>query len=126
MNARKLISLIVTLVSLGSFGCAGEAVVGTWESDGAGSARNRMDVADDMTGEATIYFYYDDDLYSADFDVDATEHDGGYDFELTCRGDCNELDFTMECDLRGDDDELRCSGNGLWEDYELEWEKMRD
>ena len=47
---------------------------------------------------------------------------------MRCRrtdvGSCgNELDFTMDCDLKGDDDVLECDGDKLWREYEFEWER---
>ena len=43
--------------------------------------------------------------------------------DMECQGNCSEADFTMECDLNSDGDELDCKGDGIWSDYTLEWDK---
>ncbi|MCH9681800.1 MAG: hypothetical protein K0V04_10235 [Deltaproteobacteria bacterium] len=99
-----------------------EPIVGAWEStERIGSDHNEMQIDADLDGEATIYFFFDGEWFFADFDVTAEPEGGGdYALEFDCDGGCSELDFTAECELdRGD---LLCKADGLWEDYEFEWE----
>lgn len=107
-------------------GCNSEAapdpIIGAWEStERIGSELNEMEIEDDLEGEATLFFFIGEGAFVAEFDVVVDpEGDGDYELDYECQGDCRELDFTADCEMRGD--ELECEGDGLWSDYELEWE----
>ncbi len=55
--------------------------------------------------------------------------DNRLELDMTCthstlyEWSCSEDDFTMECRINDDEDELDCEGNGLWDGYEFEWER---
>lgn len=104
--------------------CAGLDLEGDWEStDTVGGERNELAVDDNGRGEAVLFFYFDGDLYKGEFDVKWEEKDNGdIEFELDCDGP-SELDFTMDCEVNDDEDELECTGDGGWRDYEFEWER---
>jgi hypothetical protein len=105
--------------------CSGVDIAGDWESkDTVAGEHNELVVEENGTGEATLYFYIDGEPYKADFDVDWEERDNGdIDFDFACEGGCSNLDFTMECELNEDSDEMECKGDNGWENYEFEWER---
>jgi hypothetical protein len=116
----------VAFVAL-AVGCP-EPVVGDWIAiDDIGGEYNEMELQDDLEGSATIYFYYDYDLYYTDFDVTAEKVENGV-YEIEYDADGSDLDLTVECELNRDKDELECKHNkgDLWESYvdggALDWE----
>ena len=101
-----------------------DPIIGRWEStDPIGNSENTLEIDSDMRGESRIYFYQGDGYYYADFDVDVRVIEKGarYELDLSCEGNCGELDFEMECDLITDD-RLECEGDGTWSTYDFEWE----
>jgi hypothetical protein len=126
---RVLSRLTLLTLGLAAAGCGEDPIIGQWASpEPAGTNRehNTMEVDEDLRGTGRVYFSIDGQPYYADFDLEAEAVDDGYEIEWSCDGDCGDLDFTMECELSGDDDdELDCTGDGLWRDFEFEWEKDR-
>lgn len=100
-----------------------DPLIGDWQStERVGGENNEMEIDSDLEGEATIYFYIGDEAYFADFDVVAFDTGSGrYELEFECEGACSELDFFARCTLDGD--ELECSGDGPWSEYEFVWER---
>ena len=108
-------------------GC-GNPIVGDWRSSepaGRNGEYNRLFVNDDGTGDGTLYFVLvsTGEPFFADFDVDWEENGDRYSFDMRCRG-CNttEIDFLMQCRLRGDDDSMACDGSGFWSSYPFAWQ----
>lgn len=122
---KKKNPLLLIALGLLSSACGPSPAVGDWESaDDIGGNRNEMELEEDGQGAATLYFYIDDSLFEADFDLEWEEEDNGsliIDFE--CDGDCSEIDFEMECDLSSDEEEMDCDGERPFQDYEFEWER---
>lgn len=103
---------------------APDPMIGAWQSrDSVAGQRNALEVRPDLRGEATIWFYYAEELYYADFDVRVSVIEKGarYELEMECDG-CADFDFDMECDMVYDD-RLECDGDGPWESYAFEWER---
>jgi len=124
MKRMQAWQVVASLLVLGAVGCGDEAIVGDWRGDTDGTEENKLDVGDDLSGDGRIYFVLDGQPYYADFDVEVTANDDTYEIDWQCQGDCAALDFTMDCDVRGDDDDqLRCDGDGGWRDYRFEWQK---
>jgi hypothetical protein len=97
-----------------------DALVGLWYSlDSVGSDRNELEIGPDLVGTATIYFYYEDSLYYADFTAIAyaLEPNRRYEIEMLCDGGCGDLDFEMDC-VMVDDRNINCDGDGPFADYE--------
>jgi hypothetical protein len=126
----KTTAAIVTLCATFALtGCpvqsGSDPIVAEWKGETAvGSYYNSLEVDDDMSGEATLY-YYDSEgyLYYADFRVDVEVTGGGeYTLGMECKGDCSWADFDMDCELNSDADGLDCEGDGIWAAYEFEWE----
>ncbi len=122
-----LTRLLACATMVAALGCdseppAPDPIIGAWESaERIGSDLNEMEIEADLDGEATLYFFIGNDSYFADFDVVAEpEGNGDYELDFECQGGCDELDFTAECELDGD--ELECEGDGRWEEYEFVWE----
>lgn len=114
-------------------------VEGKWRSDKElpNQQRNSMTVEGDLTGKATIYATpaYDLNLWSKfKFEFEGEEKDDGYrwDFDMECTSEqCNGDDFEMECKVfSGDDngglDKLNCNGDGRWESYPFDWERVEE
>jgi hypothetical protein len=101
-----------------------DPIVGYWESrETIAGERDELELDDTLRGEARIYFYFAGDPVYADFDVEGQNRGGGrYDLELDCDGDCSELDFEMDCELRAND-RLECSATSWLSGVELEWER---
>jgi len=119
-----------------------EPIIGDWQSTeelecngyGSYSDRNKLEIDDDLEGEATIYAAHwnsdEDDVecsvieYEVEVEVDKKGKE--YTLKLECDEendsmyDCSDLDFELECEL--DDDEMECDGDELFGDYEFEWE----
>jgi hypothetical protein len=99
-------------------------LAGSWESDErVGGYRNTLDIDENLTGSATLYFYYDDDpdLYYADYIAVASELEasGSYLVSMICDGSsCSDLDFTMTCGVIGAM-YLDCAGSGLFATYDV-------
>ena len=104
--------------------CASPAQ-GDWVSvDRVASERNELSLDDDDKGDARIYYYYDDQAYYADFDVEWEDQGDSIVIDLECDGDCGSLDFELECELSGDDDdEMDCDGDGVFAEYRFEWKR---
>src|SRR5690606_25034689 len=101
-KSRQL-GLAAALVSTACFrGGEDVPLVGAWESDDrVGGYRNLLDIDEDLTGSATLYFYFNDDpaLYYADYIAVATELDASnsYLISMICEDSCSDFDFTMTC-----------------------------
>lgn len=126
--------LLLGCMLLGALGCdaAYKPAVGDWISQQSiDGGYNEMDVHRDYTGDAKIFFYVagDETFYFADFEIELTEaeivrNDHKMRFDMECDGSCGDFDFTMNCELSIDEEELECEGDGLWETYELfDWER---
>ncbi len=128
MSTQKVVQgalVIGTLAVLVTASGCTDAIIGDWEAKDSfsSSERNDMTIDDDDTGKATIFFSYGGDNYKADFDIEwESLGDDEYDLEMECDGNCSELDFTMECDLK--DEDMDCKGEDMWENYDFEWEKV--
>lgn len=143
MNAWTTIKKIVTvgIAAVALAGCAGEPVLGEWEStERVGEKRHTLDLSEEGEGTAAIRFYIDVEGYSvltiAEMDLRWEDRDDGrYRIDLECdevrfpefgesTSDCSEVDFEMECELFGDDeDSLECDGDGLFESFDFEWRR---
>ena len=114
-------TLIITAIATSA--CTDD-VVGSWEAkERIGTDRSEMTVTDDGTGEATIYFYYGEQRYFADFDIEWEADSDDYRLDMECDGDCSALDFEMRCELTDDATTLDCNGSDAFDDYEFEWDK---
>ena len=88
---------------------------------------NEMEVEDDLEGTAVLFAYFGDDLFELDFDITAEPkssspgQDREYEFDMESEDD-SSLDFTMDCEMNSDKDELDCEGDDLWGGYVLEWD----
>ena len=123
MTKSLLSVLAIALSSLALNGCADDSLVGDWESaDKLAGERNEMTIDEDGRGDARIYFFYDADVYYADFDIEWEVDGDDYEIELDCDGS-SELDFTMECEISEDETELECEGSDAFDDWEFEWER---
>jgi hypothetical protein len=103
-----------------------DPIVSSWESaEPVGGFYNSLEIEDDLSGDATIYFYASDGyLYYLEFDVEAEIDEAGrYTLELECNGDCGDYDFEMECDMSSLGDEMDCDGDGIWSQYAFEWKQ---
>lgn len=104
-------------------GCASPAIIGDWEGqDDVAGRKNELELEEDGKGEATVYFFFGDDLFEADYDVEwADEGDGEFELDLECEGDCSSFDFKMDCEMNADQDEMDCDGDERFSDYVFEW-----
>lgn len=113
-------------------GCS-SPLPGEWSTDVVANGRkSEMTLESDGTGDATIISFVslDGEQYVAQetFDIDWQESGSDYELDMRCTGSdvygasCGASDFTMDCELRGDDDELKCSGDRRYENYEFRWE----
>lgn len=112
-------------------------VVGKWESDKwvADHQRNQLVVDSDNSGEALIWATPKTDLTAwvkFRFDVRWEEEDEGrqFDFALDCTSDSCDS-FVMRCYVVSADDDypdnMDChTGNNMWKDYPLDWERVID
>lgn len=97
-----------------------DRLIGLWRStESIGGNRNELEIGPDLIGSATIYFYFDESLYYADFTAVAfaDEPNRLYEIEMLCEGGCSEFDFQMDC-IMVSDSELKCDGDGGFEGYE--------
>jgi len=125
----RILHTLPMLAALALGACAQEddgpdPLIGSWESrDSVAGERNELQIDPDLRGDATIWFFFEGDLYYADFDVSARvlEEGSRYELEMQCEG-CSDFDFDMDCDLVYDD-RLECDGDGPWADYVFEWER---
>ena len=99
------------------------AIVGSWESTLLVAGQyNQLTVGDDMTGEARLYFYVDDEPYYADFTVLATEAgDDVFSVRFRCVGNCASYDFAADCFPASDGSEMTCTAGGAWTSYDFTW-----
>jgi hypothetical protein len=108
-------------------GCPGEEIdpiVASWESaDTIGSQRNKLELDEQLQGEARIRAYSGETLLEIDFDVTAVARGGGrYVLDMECaEGACSAFDFKMSCTMSAGQDEMRCDAEGLWAKYAFEW-----
>ena len=93
------------------------------QADTVANEKNKLRIEDDDTGEATIYFYSNNEAYSAEFELEWTTEDDKIILDMECQGDCSSFDFEMECTLNDDDDEMDCDGDKAFSDYEFEWKR---
>ncbi len=132
MFRRTLTSLVplALLLVVGQTACSGiEPLVGDWVStDKIGGANNEMEIDEDLTGDATVYFYFDDSVYYDEFDLEATVLEKRvYEIEFESDTD-NDFDMTVECEVNSEGDELDCQheDGDFWESYVdgggLDWE----
>jgi len=101
-------------------------IIGDWESEETFCGENDwIEMDDDLTGEARIYFALDGECYFADFDVEVEEVDTDeYEiaFEVQDRELAFLLDFVMTCEVE-DDDEIECEGSDGFGDAEWVFER---
>jgi hypothetical protein len=125
----KRIGMILATV-FAATGCPGEveetpeqALVGDWQGrELIGGERNVLSIDDNMHGESVIYFYLDDGLYYAEFEVEIADVAGDrVELDFECDGNCASLDFTMDCELTGDS--MSCDGSDLFSEYAFDWER---
>lgn len=123
LNQAKL--GLIGLVSCLTAACAPSPAVGDWESkDRIQGERNELELEEAGRGQATLYFFFGEGFYEADFDVDWEEESNGeLTLDLTCDGNCSELDFRMECTLAGDEEEMECDAEEPFRTYDFEWVK---
>jgi hypothetical protein len=130
---KKYMNALCGLAMSAGLAACGPNVEGDWvATERVGSERNEMTIDGDGEGEATIWFVvaYEGEYYLASADFDFTSEIDGDDveFDMECKstdlGPCGSAwDFTMDCKLKADGEELDCSGNGAWRDYDFEWER---
>lgn len=120
---NKTLTTFAMASCLASTACGPAPVVGDWESkDRIQGERNALELDDDGRGQATLYFFFGENFYEADFDVDwEEESNGDVTLDLACDGNCGELDFRMECALSSDEEEMDCDGEEPFRTYEFEW-----
>lgn len=123
------------LVLLGLLGLSAcdAPVVGNWRSDHelGDAKRNQLAVYGDFTVKATVFATSVSDPASwVEFRFKGVWQDEGeiFDFDLNCdTGICTKADeFKMECLAVEEDDgdeKLDCTGDQLWSDYPLDWER---
>jgi hypothetical protein len=128
MTTKIAAALLASLVAATTAACTGiaagqEPIVGEWEGvDTIDNYRNTMEIEDDLEGEARVYFYYDWELYYADFDVKAKpDGRGGYELRLKCQGNCAWLDIDMDCEVDADGQKMECDAEGAWSNYDFRW-----
>jgi hypothetical protein len=120
---KKHFFTTLALAALSLAGCASPAI-GDWRSsDTVANEHNEMKLEDDLSGEATVYFYLDDEPYFADYDVTWEDEGDTIAVDLECKGDCASFDFKMDCELNDDEDEMECDGDGAFRDYVFEWKR---
>jgi hypothetical protein len=133
---KMLATSMILSLSAVTTACGPPPVVGDWESEEeVGGETSELDIVDDGTGEATIWFVIElgGELYKAkdEFDVEWTE-DGSDSFELDMEctdsdlyeGDCGAEDFTLECDMKSDGETMSCEGDETFSGLEWEFEKQ--
>jgi hypothetical protein len=130
MTTKIAAALLASLtVAAATVACTGvtegqDPIVAEWEGvDTIGNYRNTMEIEDDLEGEARIYFYYDWELYYADYDVDAKpdRRPGTYELRLKCQGNCAWLDIDMDCEVDADGQKMKCDADGAWSNYDFRW-----
>ena len=135
MMKRKLVlaSLLASSFALG--GCAAADVVGTWKSDDMlNGKRSELNISDDGSGEATIYFVVtlggEKYLVKDEFDVEWEEvGDGEFELEMDCtksdlyEGNCDKENFSMECESKKDGEEMDCTGDEMFSNIEWTFER---
>lgn len=127
-RSTRTITLATAGVLLaGLAGCAPppeplDPLMGAWTSTmRIADEYNELELDESLEGDATLHFYFDGAAYYGDFDVTGERlAQGSYELAFDCSG-CSDFDFDASCDLYGD--RLDCEGDGLWEDYEFEWER---
>jgi len=122
MNQQAFTTMAMA-VCLATTACGPSPAVGDWESkDRIQSDRNELELEEDGRGQSTLYFFYGEDFYEVDFDVDwEEESNGDLTLEYTCDGNCSELDFGMDCTLSSDEEEMECDAEEPFRGYEFEW-----
>lgn len=133
---------VTVLLAATTFGCAGEALEGSWEHEDASSEIKDEMTIDENGGKREISFPYpltcDDETVvpTISFELDVQwkgDADAGYDLELECitasitgTGGCNPVagcgavaevlgfavEFELECDMNDAEDELDCEYEG--------------
>ncbi len=126
-DRTRLLTFCAAMLSgcIGLTGCAQPAIIGDWESsEQLGGQRDELELEEDERGAALIWVTSEGRLIAIEYDVEWRE-DGTdrYEVDLECDGDCASLDFTMDCEMRGDDDEMKCDADGIFNNFEFEWER---
>ena len=108
-NMETLINTL--MISLALTGCplpSEDPIVGTWESrEVVNSERNRMAIADDLQGVATISLGTMNGLKLGYNTYISPISNGKYEIAFECDGDCAFFDFNVKCELWGNK-ELDC------------------
>jgi len=126
-TASLLLASIVSAAALGACGTTGggvDPIANRWESrDPVGGFYNSLELDEDLTGDATVYYYASDGyLYYNTFRVEAEQRaEGFYELRMDCEGGCSDLSFRMECDMNNAADDMSCSGDGVWSQYAFDW-----
>jgi len=123
-------SCAIVVAALSS-GCAG-AIEGEWESDERVSGKRSELLLDaDGAGEAKLYWNSNAGVQNDKFEIEWKEssREGRFDLEMDCKkstveNGCNNSDFTMECTLDDDGEEMDCEGDGVWKNVEWTFEKL--
>ena len=133
MNSAVTALVVALALATGSLvtGCIGTdteppIIIGEWEPDETVCGENSwIEMDDDLSGEARIFFYYDGDCFYQDYDVEVDDIDGDeyeIEFKAEDRSLASMLDFDMDCEIE-DDDEIECEGSDAFNDVEWVFEK---
>ena len=131
------VGLLLAALSCGSCTLINEfedpAAVGNWESLElqAGSNKNQLAVKLNGAGSARLHLTIQSDPntpQSEEFDL-KWDYRNGSTFELVmiCRssslGQCSGSDFLQTCRPSTSGKKMECSGDGVWSNYSLNWER---
>lgn len=124
-NRIRILEFAVASLGLLSGGCftGDDAMQGTWRSHGdVGGYYNTIHFDTTLLGEARVYFYFDDDLYYADYEttvIDIIKPSSVYRIDMHCvpDGTCWSFDFTLTCHILSPD-AMDCTGDSGFSEYD--------
>jgi len=131
----KRIRYLFPAVVLLLVACA-DPILGPWEYDRGGTGLSTLTVHEGGDAGGIIYDELDGEPFSWIFDANWTSTGAkSYEFEMQHDGSLSgsdpitdtytpsDFEFTMECQLERNDEELDCVGDGLFEEIALDWDR---